>query len=276
MKKGEFPYEYIDNEEKFKEEQLPSFEKFNSSLTPLNINNNEHKEILQKKYNHALKVWQTFNIKNLGQYNDLYLTLDVLLLADVFENFRSICLKNYQLDPAHYLTAPSLSMDALLKMYGKRIELFNENQSDMYFFCEQAIRGGNSMITHRYSKANNKYIKGFKINNEIQDVMKHIIYLDANNLYGWSMSQFLPVGCYKWNSSEWDERNIMNIKADSNIGYIFEVDLEYPKEIHDKHMYYPLCPEKKIIDDSMLSNYAKRIKDKLNITSDHAPKLICD
>ena len=120
LKKGEFPYKYIDCSEKFNDSQLPDEKWFNSSLSPLDMNKYDHRLKLKQKYNHAKNVWDTFKIKNLGEYNDLYLKLDVLLLADVFENFRDICLHNYQLDPAYYLTAPSLSMDALLKMYGKK------------------------------------------------------------------------------------------------------------------------------------------------------------
>ena len=120
LKKGEFPYEYIDCSENFNDSQLPDEKWFNSSLSPLDMNKYDHRLKLKQKYNHAKNVWDTFKIKNLGEYNDLYLKLDVLLLADVFENFRDICLHNYQLDPAYYLTAPSLSMDALLKMYGKK------------------------------------------------------------------------------------------------------------------------------------------------------------
>ena len=196
----------------------------------------------------------------------------MLLLTDVFENFRSICLSNYELDPAYYLTAPSLSMDALLKMYGKKIEVFNDEQSDMYLFVEKMIRGGISMICHRHSKANNKYLDNYD-KNELQ---KYILYLDANNLYGYAMSQYLPVGDYKWNTEHWDENKILKLKDDDETGYIFEVDLSYPAEIHDKHQYYPLCPTRRLVTDDMLSNFTTNLKTEKNITSDNVEKLICD
>ena len=134
------------------------------------------------------------------------------------------------------------------------------------------IRGGNSMITHRYSQANNKYMKNYDKNKN----SKYIFYLDANNLYGWAMSQYLPVGEYKWNTESWNDDKVLRLNDDQDVGYILEVDIEYPKELHDKHNNYPLCPYKKTINDDMLSQYAQRIKKSQNISSDHVDKLICD
>ena len=128
------------------------------------------------------------------------------------------------------------------------------------------------MICHRYSKANNKYLDNYD-KNELQ---KYILYLDANNLYGYAMSQYLPVGDYKWNTEHWDENEILNLKDDDERGYIFEVDLSYPAEIHDKHQYYPLCPTRKLVTDDMLSNFTNNLKTEKNITSDSVEKLICD
>ena len=130
----------------------------------------------------------------MGEYHDFYLMTDVLFLSDVFENFRDFDLKTYNLDPARYITGPSFCMDAALNKYGKRIELFNDEQLDMYLNVESNIRGGNSFISHRYAKANNKYIKNF----DKSKPSTYILHLDANNLYGWSMLQTLAVGGYKW------------------------------------------------------------------------------
>ena len=125
-----------------------------------------------------MKVWQTFKIKNMGEYYDFYLKTDVLLLTDVFENFREVDIKTYNLDPAHYITGCSYSFDASIKQYGKRIELFNDEQSDMYLFIENGIRGGMSFIGHRYSRANNKYMANYNK----EKPSKYIMYYDANNL----------------------------------------------------------------------------------------------
>ena len=148
-RKGVYPYDYMDSFNKFNE-QLPAKEDFFSIL------NNEH--ITDEDYNHALNVWKTFSLKNMGEYHDLYLTSDILLLADVFENFRKTCLEYYKLDPCHYFTSPGLAWDAMLKMTKIKLELMTD--VDMYLFIEKGMRGGISYIANRYGKANNKYMKG--------------------------------------------------------------------------------------------------------------------
>ena len=126
-------------------------------------------------------------------YHDLYLESDVLLLADVFENFRNVCLKNYKLDPAWYYTSPSIAWDAALKMTGVELELLTD--PDMLLMIEKGVRGGVSMISKRHGKANNKYM-GEEC--DPSQPSKYITYLDANNLYGWAMSKPLPTGNFKW------------------------------------------------------------------------------
>ena len=135
---------------------------------------------------------ETFDIKTLGEYHDLYLKTDVLLLTDVFENFRSTCLEFYKLDPAHYFTSPGLSWDAMLKMTGINLQLMDD--IDMYQFIEKGMRGDISFINHRYAKANNPKLPDY----DKEKPESHIMYLDANNLYGWAMSQRLPIGDFKW------------------------------------------------------------------------------
>ena len=149
-------------------------------------------EITDDDYQHAQKVFKTFGCKNLADYTGLYCKSDVLLLADVFESFIDVCREKYNLDPAHYITLPALSWDAMLKMTGVKLELLTD--ADMHLFFENGIRGGVSTITNRYSKANNKYMKDFNLN----EPGKYIEYLDANNLYGWAMSERLPVGGFEW------------------------------------------------------------------------------
>ena len=175
----------MDNFNKFQDTELPPIKNFYSKLS--------NKNITQEDYEHAQLVWEKFNIKNMGEYHDLYLLLDVLQLSDVFEEFRTICNKNYELDPAYYLTAPSLSFDACLKTYEKPVILFNEHQSDMYLFIERSIRGGISIVKNHYSKAKNEYLPDYDKTKET----KFIMFDGMNNLYGWAMNQCLPVGIYE-------------------------------------------------------------------------------
>lgn len=166
IRKGVFPYEYIDSYEKLNEVKLPPKKRFYSTLTGSTVS--------KEDYMHARKVWKKFGLKTLGEYSDLYLKTDVLLLADVFENFRSTCLATHSLDPAHYFGAPGLSMDAMLKYTNVSIELFTD--VDMLMFVEQGIRGGITQINKRYVKANNKYM------GNLMDETKessYIIYLDG-------------------------------------------------------------------------------------------------
>ena len=154
----------------FSEEKLPPKEEFYSKLNDC--------EVSDEDYNHAQRIWKEFGIKNLGEYHDLYLKSDVLLLADDFEEFRNVCLENYSLDPAWYHTSPGLSWDALLKHSRIGLELLTD--SDMLLLFEKGIRRGISMIPNRFGKANNKYM-GKKF--DPRSPSKFIVYLDANNLY---------------------------------------------------------------------------------------------
>ena len=182
--KGVYPYDYMDSFEKFDEQTLPVKKEFYS------IMNDQH--ILDEDYNHAQNVWKTFKLRDMGEYHDLYLKSDVLLLADTFENFRKTCLEYYKLDPCHYFTSPGLSWDAMLKMTDIKLELMTD--IDMFQFIEKGMRGGISYIANRYGKANNKYMKSY----DKTKPSKYIMYLDANNLYGWAMSQYLPTGGFRW------------------------------------------------------------------------------
>ena len=147
-RKGIYPYDYMNGIKKFSEEKLPQKEEFFSKLNDCGISDED--------FDHAQRIWKEFGMKNLGEYHDLYLKSDVLLLADVFEEFRNVCMENYSLDPAWYYTSPGLSWDALLKHSGVKLELLTD--PDILLLFEKGIRGGISMISNRFGKANNKFM----------------------------------------------------------------------------------------------------------------------
>src|SRR5437867_4687752 len=249
-RKGVYPYEYMDGEEKFDEQSLPSIEKFFSKLYDASIS--------EEEYGRAQDVWKHFDIQDMRQYHDLYLKTDTLLLADVFENFRRVAIANYELDPCHYFTSPGLSLSACLKHTGVELELFTD--IEQLLFIERGIRGGISTICNRYSKANNKDLPDY----DASKPSTYIMYLDANNLYGYAMSEPLPVGGFKFLSfEEIHDLDIMSIAEDSETGYIFDVDLWYPEDLHETHNDYPLAPESFEVSAELHSPYAKELLAKL-------------
>ncbi|GFT87145.1 uncharacterized protein NPIL_461031 [Nephila pilipes] len=146
-----------------------------------------------------------------------------------------------------------------------KLELFTD--LDMHLFIERGIRGGISMILHRFSSANNKYLESY---DEVKP-SKYILYLDANNLYGWAMSQFLPTHVFEWIK---EPVNFMEISDESDIGFILEVDLDYPENLHDLHNDYPLAPETLNVTNDMLSPYCKEIAEKYNLNINSCTKLV--
>ena len=219
LRKGVYPYEFMYSFERFNETSLPPKEAFYSILTDSGISDEDYK--------HAKNVWKAYECETLGNYHDLYLATDTLLLADVFENFTKKCLKHYGLDPAHYYTSPGLSWDALLKHTSAKLELLTDY--NMYLFIEKGMRGGISTEMQRCSKANNPYLHDC----DPQKETSYILYLDANNEYGWAMSQPLPVGNFRWTRRMPAEKEIMLWQVDRKTGYFLKVDLRYPQELHD-------------------------------------------
>ncbi|GBM31823.1 hypothetical protein AVEN_56923-1 [Araneus ventricosus] len=207
LKKGIYPYEYMPSFRKFEETQLPPRSAFYNSLT--------NDLITEAEYEHAQNVWKCFNIKNLGEYHDLYAKTDVILPADVFENFRKFTQNFYHLYAAHMLTSPGLAWQASLKMTVVKLDLFKD--VNMHLFIEKVIRGGVSMISHRHSETHHPQCPIYVSSKE----NLYITYLDANNLYGWSMSQPLPVRDFKWLSpEEISQRQICQTPGNSAVGYI--------------------------------------------------------
>ena len=171
------------------------------------------------EHEHACFIWREFGIRNMGEYNDLYLRTDVVLLTNVFESFKRVCLENYGLDPSHFYTAPGLAWKAYLKKTGVSLKLLLD--PDMLLMFERGIRGG--ITQSEYDK--NKPIKYLK-------------YLNGNSLYGWAMSQPLPTGEFRWVKFR-KNRNpktiVEELAVKKDYGYLLEVDIRYPKNLHDYH-----------------------------------------
>ena len=202
-------------------------------------------------------MWDTFDCRNIGDYHDIYLRTDVLLLADVFENFRRTALSTYGLDPAHYYTLPGYSWDCLLKC--TNIELEQITDPDLYLFIEKGLKGGISMVSHRHAIANNPQMQNYNP----EQPTSYLMYLDSNNLYGWAMSQYLPTGGFQWvNYTD----QILETPADADHGFILEVDLAYPPALHADHNDYPLAPEKMTVSKDQMSPYQQKLIDELGVS----------
>ncbi|KAE9521340.1 hypothetical protein AGLY_018262 [Aphis glycines] len=247
-RKGVYPYEYTDGWEKLDTVTLPEKEDFYSTLTESEVNDEE--------YEHAKNVWNHFGCQTLGEYSDLYLKIDILLLSDVFENFRDLCLKTYNLDPAFYYTAPGFSFDCMLKHTSIKLELLSDY--DMLLMIENGIRGGLVQASKRYAKANNEET----LNYDAAEEKSWIVYQDCNNLYGWAMSEYIPYGGFKYVKPSLE--GINDLADTSPIGRIYDVDISYPQNLHDEHNDLPFLPQNSIPKGSKMNKLMATFKTKKN------------
>ena len=235
LRKVVYPYEYMNSWERFNETSLPPKKDFYSKLTL--------EDISDKDYEHAQKVFKKY-CTDMGDYHDLYVQNDTLLLADIFEKFREKCIEIYGLDPSYFYSAPGLAWQACLK----KTEVKLQTDIDMLLMVKKVIRGGMRQSTHRYAKAKNKYMKNYYKNIE----SSYLTYLDANNLYGWAMSQKLPVNkfimWYNGHLSNFNEDFIKNYNENSDEGYFLEVDIEYPKQLFGSHKELPFLYERRKLE----------------------------
>ena len=210
-----------------------------------------------KDYLTCEKIWDKFEMKNMGDDHNHYLKKDVLFSA-VFENFIETCLTYYGLDPCHYFSSPGLSWDAMLKMTGIKLEKISD--IDKYLFIEKGPRGGISYIGKRYNKVNYKYMNDY----DPKKPSTFISCLDMNNLCGWAMSEYLPYEGFKGLKNV-DGFDVMPISEKSSIGYFLEVDLEYPDKLHELCNDYLLAPEKLAVSSDMFSKYCIKIDHEVEI-----------
>jgi len=249
--KGIYPYEWVNDITKLDHVGLPPPEAFYSSLKQEGITENEYKQ--------AEKVYNELGCQSFKDYHMTYLKSDVLLLADVFEKFRKVCMSYYKLDPANYLSAPSLAWDAMLLITEIELDLIYDLK--ILDIIERMKRGGLCFVgSKRHVKANNKYIDDF----DPKKPSDYLMYWDANNSYGWAMSQSLP---YK--DLEFEEHKkleaVLETADDAEIGYIVECDISFPVELHDRFKEFPPCPEDLLPELDWFSDYQKMVGETTNI-----------
>ena len=248
-RKGVFCYDYVDSFARLDEPALPPRAAFFNKLGGV--------ECSEADYCHAQQVFANFQCESLKDYMQLYLLSDICHLADVFQMFRNNSLNEYQLDPAYFVSAPQLAWNALLQHINRPIALITDPV--MYRMIQPNIRGGICHASVRYARANNKLMGSLY---DLTQPTSYIMEIDANNLYGWAMSQEMPDGDFEWVSQdECREMELLMNYADGRIAnfdlglfnyrvtdeekksFIFEVHLEYPAEHHDRDDDYPLAPE---------------------------------
>ncbi|XP_064467558.1 uncharacterized protein LOC135378445 [Ornithodoros turicata] len=262
VRKGVFCYNYVTSFERYDEPCLPSRDQFFNQLNG--------SEVSEEDYRHAQNVFEKFQLKSLGEYSDLYLLTDALLLADVFQNFRIWALETHKIEPLHFVSLPGLSMSCALKM--SRINLDLIHDPDAYLLIERGLRGGMTQCSTRMATAN---VPGTdQYDPEKPKTIIH--YMDINGLYGTVMREPLPFGDFEWLSPEEVAGLDVTLVADyADVGYFLEVDLAYVQELHERHKDLPLAPEKMSVPYELLSDYQKDLMKKFNLPQhDIEPKLL--
>ena len=252
-RKGIFCYDYLDSQDRLTD-PIPGRAEFHNDLTDTSVTDDE--------WEHLQKVIHRFNLVMVGDLLKLYNILDVLLTADVWSGYRKWCLENMGLEPAHYVSGPSFSWDAALKMTRPRLEYVKD--IDMHLMIESRIRGGISNVMKRYATANNPYVPGY----DSSQPETYIQFFDAVNLYGFGQMGKLPYDGFRWEVlSENSLQEMLNKDADGDRGYILEIDATIPDEFHDDLNQYPIFPERMEITEKDISPYSANIREKRGMSS---------
>ena len=243
--KGLYPYSLCDDAAVMKKiESFPSIDNFFNDLTNSSCSLDD--------YNFALKVYSSFNCKNLYEYTILYNHTDTLILAEIMMVYRKIIQEHFQMDINHFLGIPGLSFNIMLKVSKVQLELISNPEICNFF--RKSIRGGMSFIATRRAKSD-------YTNSDVENCnkrMTHIRYIDGNNLYGSQMLFDLPTGDYKLENKDFIKRIEKRLRYKEPIymnerGMFLEVDLEYPNDIHSQHGDFPLAPERYKVTYDQLS-----------------------
>ncbi len=290
-RKGVYPYSFATSLQALQDcTFLPPREAFRSDFTG--------EECSDEDYAHALRVWKEFDCENMLEYTNIYVKADTFLLADAVVAFRDKVWSLFQLDMCQYLSLPHLAKDIMLKETGCEIDHMTDYE--MIDLVRRNIRGGLSFVNLREAQAG-QIIFGVRDpgdvdghtddwfdpiardaaqeGDDLQEKMSELhrwilLYLDANNLYGWAMSQSLPMGDYEW--MEEDEVADFCVERDVQPfgphGYVLEVDLTYPKDLHMAHNSFPLAPETVNISWSDLSIYSRNCKEAMGQATRHSAK----
>jgi hypothetical protein len=240
-----YPYSYMSSWKRFTETSLPSITCFFNDLTKTALN--------PADYERTRQVWDRFKLTTLGDLHDLYVAVDVCQLSDVIDNLRAVSLKTDRLDPLNYLTLAQMSWDAALLQTKMKLELLTSMRE--VGFLERGIRGGVVNVTKKHVKFNNPHT-----NPNAEPPFNYGLFLDATNLYGSALAARLPTGGFCFLSEDEVENfDVRKMLRDPSTGYILDVDLDYPKALHDEHDDYPLAPEKIAIPTAALSTRQRSI-----------------
>lgn len=247
--KGVFPYNYFDSTDKLKLTHLPSQASFYDEL--------RQESLSDEDYDRAQNAWVNLGCQTFEDYMLSYLKMDVYQLADIFEKFRTTCLKQDQIDPVYYPTLPSMSWDLAFKSTRAKVDLLSD--MEMYDFFDSGIRGGMTFVNKHYLTVNSPRVPD-KYNP--QACSEDLLYVDANNLYGNALSMKLPLRDFEWVKETVElerlktELPVLDLEGDT--GYVFEVDLEYPQDIHNSTIDFPLAPERMTVIPDMLTTFMKQ------------------
>jgi hypothetical protein len=284
--KGEFPYDWFSHPSKLDDTSLPAIEHWRSVIHQKDCSPADHQT--------AVSMWDALHCRTFADYHDFYLMQDVLLMSDVFEDFRRICQSEAGLEPFSFVSLPSFCFSKMLRGGPQQvvdgavrpfeIQIFDNSQRDMYEFAEQSVRGGVSICPGRYAKANHKFLADF----DRSQPSKFISYLDANNLYAVAMMRELPIGDYEWIDPGLVRCDgltaaeaVFKDGEDEAYGYFVEVDGDFPEEKHDYLSDFPVAPERRAVIDTELSPWTQSALASLSTESrkmkhDHrTEKLLC-